>query len=247
LISSGNALHRAVAERRNIMTKRNLFIASGAAAGVAILAAILVGRTGTTASADSSAASAKSAPKSLLSRLTGTRPVMVVVPEGTRIPVRLEQGISSEKNNSGDTFSATLAAPLMLAGKTLAPAGASVEGLLTDVTDAGRVKGRASLTMVLRHLTVDGKDYTLSTQPLTMVARSTHKKDAEIIGGTAAVGAVIGAIAGGGKGAAIGAAAGGGSGTGYVLATKGDPVAYGPETRFTFVLTEAINLPARKG
>jgi hypothetical protein len=36
---------------------------------------------------------------------------------------------------------------------------------------------------------------------------------------------------------------GGGSGTGYVLATKGEPVAYGPETRFTFSLTEALDLP----
>lgn len=39
-----------------------------------------------------------------------------------------------------------------------------------------------------------------------------HKKSVERIGGGAAGGAVIGALAGGGKGAAIGAAAGGGAG-----------------------------------
>ncbi|MBI2819897.1 MAG: hypothetical protein HYX73_07950 [Acidobacteria bacterium] len=224
------------------MTRKNIFVASGAAAGVAILAGVLIGRPGTTVSAD-----AQTAPsKSWLGRLTGSRPELVMVPIGTRISVRLQQGISSEKNNAGDTFAATLDAPLRVNGKTLAPAGTRVEGLLTNVIDSGRVEGKASLTMILRQMMINGEEYTLSTQPMTLVARSTKKKDAKIIGGSAAAGAVIGAIAGGGKGAAIGAAVGGGSGTGYVLATKGDPVAYGPETRFTFVLTEAIDLPVNK-
>jgi hypothetical protein len=105
------------------------------------------------------------------------------------------------------------------------------------------VKGVASLTMELQTLVVDGKEYDLETLPLTRVARNTRKKDAAIIGGGAAAGAVIGAIAGGGKGAAIGAGVGGGSGTGYVLATKGQPVAFGPEARFTFYLDKPLELP----
>jgi hypothetical protein len=222
------------------MTKKSLFLASGAVAGVAVLAAALTGRFGGAVSADAQPDSPK---PGFFERLTGPRIEMVEVPVGTRIAVRLQQGISTERNNSGDTFAATLDGPLMVNGKQVAPAGARIEGLLTNVTDAGRVEGRASLTMILRRLTVGDEDYTLTTEPLTMVARSTKKKDAKIIGGTAAAGAVIGAIAGGGKGAAIGAAVGGGSGTGYVLATKGDAVAYGPETRFTFALTEAIDLP----
>ena len=225
------------------MTKKNIFITSGAVAGIALLAAALTGRPGDTVSADAQPGSKN---EGFFARLTGPTQELVMVPAGTRIAVRLQQGISTEKNNAGDTFAATLNGPLTVNGKTLAPAGTRVEGLLTNVTDAGRVEGRASLTMVLRHMTIGGDDYTLSTQPLTLVARSTKKKDAKIIGGTAAAGAVIGAIAGGGKGAAVGAAVGGGSGTGYVLATKGDPVAYGPETRFTFVLTEAMDLPVHQ-
>ena len=168
---------------------------------------------------------------------------MLMVPAGTRIAVRLEHGISTKKNTSGDEFTASLDGPLTVNGKVAAPRGSTVTGLLTDVTDAGRVEGRASLTMVLRKLAVGDEEYTLSTQPMTFVAKSTKKKDAAVIGGAAAAGAVIGAIAGGGKGAAIGAGVGGGSGAGYVLATKGEPVAYGPETRFTFSLTEALDLP----
>jgi hypothetical protein len=200
---------------------------------------MLIGRSGDTVSAD---AAEPADQKSILSKL-GLRRETVVVPEGTALAVRLAQGVSTEKNNAGDPFTATLDAPLIINGKTLAPRGAEVRGLLTDVIDAGRVEGRASLTMVLRRITIADDDYSLTTQPLTLAARSTKKKDAAIIGGSAAAGAVIGAIAGGGKGAAIGAGVGGGSGTGYVLATKGDPVAYGPESRFTFRLSEPLDLP----
>jgi hypothetical protein len=224
------------------MGAKNIFIASGAVAGVALLAALLVGRTGDTVSADASPDSPK---QGFFERLTGPRQEFAMVPKGTRIPVRLRQGVSTERNNSGDTFSASLDSPLTIDVKTVAPSGATIEGILTDVVDSGRVEGKASLTMILRRITIDDETYTLTTEPLTLVAGSTRKKDAAIIGGSAAAGAVVGAIAGGGKGAAIGAAVGGGSGTGYVLSTKGDPVAYGPETRFTFVLTEAIDLPVQ--
>ena len=184
------------------MTKKHFLIAGGTLAGIAALAGVLLSRSSSAVSADAQPASQN---KSFFSRLGAPRQEILTVPQGTRIAVRLQQGISTEKNNAGDPFEATLDGPLLANGKTLAPAGARVTGLLTDVTDAGRVEGRASLTMTLRHLILGNQDYTLSTQPLTLVARSTKKKDAAIIGGTAAAGALIGAIAGGGKGAAIGA------------------------------------------
>jgi hypothetical protein len=160
--------------------------------------------------------------------------------------VRLNHAISTEKNSPGDQFTASLDRPLIVDGKVVAPAGSKVVGQLTQVREAGRVQGRASLTMVLRELVLENGKYDLKTQPLTLVARSTKKKDAVIIGGGAVAGAIIGALAGGGKGAAIGAGVGGGSGTGYVLATKGKAVAYGAETRFTFALTEPLQLPVYK-
>ncbi|MBI1955412.1 MAG: hypothetical protein HYS38_03365 [Acidobacteria bacterium] len=218
--------------------------AGGGIAALALASFALMHRSDSTVSADN----AKAVPeKSFFSRLTAPlRKEMVAVPAGTRIPIRLEHAISTESNNSGDTFTATLDKPLLVDEKLLAPAGSKVMGLLTDVTDAGRGEGRASLTMVARKLVLDGKEYDLTTQPLTFVARSTKKKDAAVIAGGTALGAAIGAIAGGGKGAAIGAGVGGGSGTGYVLATKGEPVAYGPEARFTFTLSDPLELPVHK-
>ena len=169
-----------------------------------------------------------------------------MVPADTKIPIRLEQAISTERNSPGDSFTASLDAPLMVDGKVVAPSHSRVEGQIIQVKESGRVEGRASMTLVLRKLVVDNKEYDLDTLPITRVAQSTKKKDAAIIGGGAAAGAIIGALAGGGKGAAIGAGVGGGSGTGYVLATKGAPVAYGPEARFTFFLSKPVELPVYK-
>lgn len=167
----------------------------------------------------------------------------IEVPAGTRIQVRLDHGISTVKNSPGDEFTASLNAPLLVNDKLLAPAGSKVTGQLTQVRESGRVKGRASLTMELRELTVGDDHYDLASRPLTLVAPKTTKKDAFIIGGTTVLGTIVGAIVGGGKGAAIGAGVGGGTGSGFVLATKGKEIVYGPESRFTFTLSEPVNLP----
>jgi len=218
----------------------------GTGAGIAAVAALgwsLFERGDTTAAADQSSAP-PAENKSFFSRIIG--PEEVTLPAESKIPIRLEHAISTEKNSPGDTFTGWLDGPLTVDGKTVAPSNSKVIGKLTQVKDSGRVEGLASLTMVLHTLVVDGEEYDLETLPLSRVARNTKKKDAAIIGGSAAAGAVIGAIAGGGKGAAIGAGVGGGSGTGYVLATKGEPVAFGPEARFTFYLSKPVELPVHE-
>ena len=96
--------------------------------------------------------------------------------------------------------------------------------------------------MILTSMTVNGETVSLKTKPFVAVAEATKARDAKIIGGAAGVGAVIGAIAGGGDGAAKGALIGGGAGTGTVLATKGQDLRYPPETRLNFTLSAPITV-----
>ena len=63
-----------------------------------------------------------------------------------------------------------------------------------------------------------------------------------MIGGTAALGAIIGAIAGGGKGAAIGALAGGGAGTATQGLTRGQAVRIPAETLLRFKLEAPVRI-----
>ena len=83
----------------------------------------------------------------------------VTLPAGTEIKIRLEQDLG------GETFTATLAAPLSAHGTLLARAGAPVWGEWTAADE-----GRARLTMTLRGVEVNGQNHTLEAAPLVVEA-----------------------------------------------------------------------------
>src|SRR3990172_9445238 len=70
---------------------------------------------------------------SFLSRLTGDKPETASIPSGTTIQIRLEEAISTEKNYSGDRFTASLNGPLIIDGNYVAPSRSQVIGQLIDV------------------------------------------------------------------------------------------------------------------
>jgi hypothetical protein len=170
-------------------------------------------------------------------------PETVTVPVGTSISVRINSTINSEKNIAGDSFSATLDAPLVVNDIVLAEKGARVEGKVVEVDRSGRVKGAARLSLALTKVQLsDGQKVDLKTDSWERVAESSAKGDAAKVGIGAALGAAIGAIAGGGKGAAVGAASGAGAGTGVVLATRGKAAQIDVETRIPFRLSSALTV-----
>ncbi|MBI4474391.1 MAG: hypothetical protein HY646_17100 [Acidobacteria bacterium] len=168
------------------------------------------------------------------------------VPSGTEITIILTDALSSGKNQAGDQFQASLAAPILVNGQTIIDRGAKVQGRVVDAESSGRVKGLANMRLILTSIVDGAKTYPIVTKPFYAEAEATKARDAGIIGGAAGVGAAIGAIAGGKKGAATGAAIGGGAGTGTVLATKGKEVEFPSETKLTFTLDQAAQLPAIK-
>ncbi len=173
-------------------------------------------------------------------------PRTVTVPAGTLISVRLDETLSSERNQSGDSFRAVLDQPLAVDGMVVAERGARVMGRIIDSDRAGRVKGVALLTLELTQLsTSDGQKVKIQTETFNKHGDTSKKADAVKIGAAAAIGAAIGAIAGGGKGAAIGAGAGGAAGTGGVMATRGKDAEVPVETKLSFRLRDAISLTER--
>ncbi len=168
-----------------------------------------------------------------------------VLPGGSNIVVRLTESLDSDVNTTGDQFQAILDQDLLDNGRVLATAGSPVTGRLVDVRKSGRVSGRARMLLTLSEIRIGGVTYQLETNTITVEAGSGAKKDATIIGGGTALGALIGALAGGGKGAAIGAATGAGAGTGFVLLTPGKDVKFEPEQRFNFVLQRSVRFDGR--
>jgi hypothetical protein len=170
-------------------------------------------------------------------------PHTVTIAAGTMLPVRLSQTLSSDKNQPGEAFSATLDQPLVVDDFIIADRGARVQGRIVEAQKAGRVSGVAALAIQLTSLhTSDGQDIAIQTETFTKEGPTSKAEDAKKVGIGAALGAAIGAIAGGGKGAAIGAGVGGGAGAGTVLATRGKPAQLGVETRIPFRLTEPVTI-----
>jgi hypothetical protein len=152
------------------------------------------------------------------------------IPPGTSVSIRLGQTISSEQARSGDSWSGTLQSDLAVDGRVIAKRGDPVTGRVVDAKASGRLSGRALLALQLT--SVNGIHVVTST-----VSRqgSSHKgRDVKAVGGTAAAGAIIGALAGGGKGAAIGAGAGAAAGTAGAAATGKKDIRIPVETILTF-------------
>jgi hypothetical protein len=206
-------------------------------AGTLMLSA--AGCSGESANADSADSTKKSA--GVMGKVKAEP--RITIPAGTRLRVALIDSVSTNKSSPGDQFMASLSEPVIVEGKMVLNKGTKVRGRVIDVKDSGRVKGRASIQLMLTEIIRDDqKALAISTKPYSAVAEATKKRDAGIIAGGAGIGAAIGALTGGGKGAAVGAAIGGGAGTGTVLATKGKDIHYGPETRINFTLASPAEI-----
>ena len=172
-------------------------------------------------------------------------PRFVKVPAGTELNVILIDSLSTKTNKAGDTFMASLGSPLVVGGKTIADKGTKVQGRVVDAEGSGRVKGLASIHLVLTGIQDGAKMIPIVTRTFEAQAEATKGRDAAVVGGGSGVGAAIGAVTGGKKGAGVGAIIGGVAGTAGVLATKGKEVEYASETRLTFTLDKDAELPSK--
>jgi len=155
----------------------------------------------------------------------------------------LGETLTSERSSDGDSFQATLDAPVIANGFIIAERQSKVLGHVVQANRAGRVKGLANLVLAVSEInTTDGQRVPVETDSYEKWGNSSLKGDTAKVAGAAAVGAIIGAIAGGGKGAAIGAGAGGAAGTGVTLGTRGAEASVRSESILAFRLARPITI-----
>jgi hypothetical protein len=169
-------------------------------------------------------------------------PRQLIIDQGTQVTVRLIDPIDSEKNQTNDTFHATLNAALSSDGEEAVPAGVELTGHLVNVKSAGKFAGQSEVVLQLDRISAGGKTYDIQTDQYRKTGSSRGKNTAEKVGGGAIIGGIIGAIAGGGKGAAIGSAAGAGVGGGVQAATKGQQIKLPSETILNFTLQAPVTV-----
>lgn len=168
----------------------------------------------------------------------------VTLPAGQSMLIRMIDGVDSAKNHVGDVFHASLETDLTIGNTIVARKGTDVYGRLANSQKSGTFTGKSELQLELTRLVIDGHDYPVVSSDYTLQGKGQGASTAKKVGGVAAAGAIIGAIAGGGKGAAIGAAAGGATGAGVQVLTKGAQVKVPSETVLEFRLQQPVTVAA---
>ena len=149
--------------------------------------------------------------------------------------IEMISSLSTEASQQGDRFQARVLQPRELEG-------AIVEGRVTRVKRAGKVKGTSELQLAFESIRLnagDNRTFGFSAGVVEVIdmggnsssatvddeggvrGQDSTKGDVTKVGASTGIGAIIGAIVGGGKGAAIGAAIGGSVGTAGVLSSRG--------------------------
>lgn len=169
-------------------------------------------------------------------------PTRVKVPAGTNIKVQIGQALASNGSRPGDRFEAAVAAPVNVKGRVVIPSGARVEGVVVNAEESGNLQGVARLQLALDALEVNGRTYELHTGDVVRYGRDHKKHNWEYIGGGAGGGALIGALAAGGKGALIGGPAGAGAGLAIAALTGKQDIRIPAETILVFELSEPVSI-----
>jgi hypothetical protein len=143
------------------------------------------------------------------------------VPAGQEIDVRLERELSSDTAQVEDRFTATTMVDLYQGDEVLIPAGSTMRGVVSSVTNASHTQRKGSLTVSFDQITVRGRNYPIRGTVTQALESEGIKGELPKIGAGAGVGAILGGILGGAKGALLGVLIGGG---GTIAATEGKDV-----------------------
>jgi hypothetical protein len=150
----------------------------------------------------------------------------VSVPVGTALRVKLENTLSTSTSKMGDPFSGKVMMAVVLDGKTVIPAGATVQGRVTKVSEPRRIAGKPTIGLFPETLVLPTGEHFMLNAPVvdTSLRSGTdineegqfkgnghNKRDLIEIGAGTGGGMLVGGLIGGGPGVLIGGAVGAGA------------------------------------
>lgn len=170
----------------------------------------------------------------------------LTLPAGTQIQIRTNEPINATQADVDRQYSAEIADNIVDAnGNIVVPKGSPAELAVLKTGTSTMGVGSNEVSLGLKSINVGGRTYLVQTNPVQQQNNrgiGANKRTAEMTGGGAVLGTVIGAVAGGGKGAAIGAVVGGLGGATAQVLTRGKEVKVPAETMLTFKLDQPVQL-----
>ena len=179
------------------------------------------------------------------------------VPAGTALMVRLDTTLATFSNKPGDPFQAKVTQAIVVNGNILIPAGATVEGRVTKVSEPRRISGKPSIGILpeavilptgerfyldatLTDTNIPGTDVNSEGQ---FKGSGHDRRDVVETGGGTLGGMLIGGLIGGGPGVVIGGAVGATS-TGVHWLAKHRSATLPAGTQLTLELNRPLSLTA---
>ena len=161
---------------------------------------------------------------------------VITIPAGTQVFVRTIDPIDQKTARPGARFRASIDEPIAVGSQAVILKGA------TCTLEVVSIESGKEMALRLREVIVGDKTYTFYTDFPQVEASGTSKSASAVKRGVGlgALGAGIGALAGGGKGAAIGAAVGGGVGAVSAAGARGKQINLPRESRLIFSLTAPV-------
>lgn len=182
----------------------------------------------------------------LLARVFRREPVMVEVPSGTVLAVRLLDGVSSQDSRAGDPVRAAVAGEVRVGEHVAIPAGAELHGTVADAHPVRKIGGRARLAVRFHTLELPSGESVPIAAGFTRVAKSETPRDAATIAGGAVVGAILGhQVDDGDAGKVVGGLAGAGAGAAIAAHTPGQTIALPAGTNLRLTLRAPATVEAQ--
>jgi hypothetical protein len=167
-------------------------------------------------------------------------PAPIEIPMGTKIELLLEDPVSSQSSQVGESVAARLAAPIRVDGEIAVPSGTRVVGRVSEAKALAKIGGQARLAIEFESLEV-------APEPDGIAAfwaregKSETGRDSATIAAGAAIGTVLGNQAKkNDRGKVIGAIVGAGVGTAVAAATPGEAIELPAGARLELTLRQAV-------
>ena len=182
------------------------------------------------------------------------------VPAGTEIRIQMKEPLTTRTHKVGDTFSARVVQSVKAETGPAIPKGVEVRGSISQLARAGRIRGRARMNLHFKELRfrdgrvvpfdarmaslVEPRKRSVPDEEGTLAGLGEKGRDADKVGASSAIGALIGLIGGGKEGVAVGATAGTAVGAAGILVTRGRDIVIPAGTGIVIRLSSDLDIPA---